>query len=121
FALGSTSRETRTPRALDQARPHLPSLGASRGDDACPKAPCLPRALPAHQAPTWQTARRQGRPGRYRPPTYPRDLAHAFSLPAVRSKRRHFSSVGLTALFGLAPESEASDFAWCSPEEAKET
>jgi hypothetical protein len=31
--------------------------------------------------------------------------------PGARSKRRRFSSGGLTALFGLAPESEASDFA----------
>ena len=33
---------------------------------------------------------RQGRPGRHRAPAHPRDLAHAFPQPAVRSQRRHF-------------------------------
>ena len=37
----------------------------------------------------------QGRPGRHRPPARPRDLAHAFPQPAVRSQRRHFSSGGI--------------------------
>ena len=57
------------------------------------------------------TARSQGRPGGHRPSAHPRDLAHAFPQPAVRSQRRRFSSGGLTALFGLAPASEASNFA----------
>src|SRR5262245_8545369 len=37
----------------------------------------LPRPLRAHQAPTRQTARRQGRSDRRRPPHIRRDLAHA--------------------------------------------
>ena len=85
--------------------------GTARGDHARAQAPRLRAALPAQQAPARQTARRQGRPGRHRPPAHPRDLAHAVSKPAVRSQRRRFSSGGLTALFGLAPVSEASDFA----------
>jgi transposase len=48
---------------------------------------------------------------RHRPSTHPRDLAHAFSQPAVRPQRRRFSSGGVTALFGHAPASEASNFA----------
>ena len=75
------------------------------------KHPAYARALPAQQAPARQAARRQGRPGRHRPPARPRDLAHAFPQPAVRSQRRRFSSGGLTALFGHAPASEASNFA----------
>ena len=85
------------PRAVDQARAHLPALGAARGDDARASPPRLRAALPAHQAPARQAARRQGRSGRHRPPAHPRDLAHAFPQPAVRSPRRHFSSGGLTA------------------------
>jgi transposase len=71
----------------------------------------LRAALPAQQAPARQTARRQSRPGRHRPPAHPRDLAHAYLKPTVRSPRRHWSSGGLTALFGNAPASEASNFA----------
>ena len=97
-------------RPIDQARAHLPALGAARGDDARAKAPRLRRALPANQAPAWKAARRQGRPGRPRAQTRPRDLAHAFPQGEVRSPRRRFSSGGLTALFGLAPE-RTSNFA----------
>ena len=104
-------RRQGSPRPADQARPHLPALGAARGDDARAQAPRLRAALPAQQAPARQAARRQGRPGRHRPPARPRDLAHAFSQPAVRSQRRRFSSGGLTAPFGHAPASEASNFA----------
>src|SRR5271166_1814916 len=42
--------------------------------------------------------------------TLPRDLAHAFPQGEVRSPRRRFSSGGLTALFGHAPE-RTSNFA----------
>ncbi len=75
------------------------------------QAPRLRAALPAQQAPARQAARRQDRPGRHRPPARPRDLAHAYPQPAVRSPRRRFSSGGLTALFGHAPASERSNFA----------
>jgi transposase len=37
-----------------------------------------------------QTARRQARLDRHRPSTHPRDLAHTFSQPAVRSQMRRF-------------------------------
>src|SRR5215216_187106 len=43
-----------SPRALDQARTHLPALGAARGDDARAQAPRLCEALPAQQAPARQ-------------------------------------------------------------------
>jgi transposase len=45
--------------------------------EPCAAPPGLLRALPAHEAPARQTARRQGRPGRGRAPTDARDLAHA--------------------------------------------
>ena len=47
------------------------------------------------------------------PAARPRDLAHAFSKPALRSKRRRFSSGGLTALWTCARE-RTSNFAWSS-------
>ena len=75
------------------------------------KHPAYARALPAQQAPARQAARRQGRPGRHRPPARPRDLAHAFPQPAVRSPRRRFSSGGLTALLDMRPRANASNFA----------
>ena len=70
------------------------------------KHPAYARALPAQQAPARQAARRQGRPDRHRPPAHPRDLAHAFPQPAVRSPRRRFSSGGLTALLDLRPRAK---------------
>ena len=73
------------------------------GDHARPPPPRLLGALPAKQEAARQAARRQGRPDRHRPPARPRDLAHAFSKPALRSKRRRFSSGGLTALLDLRP------------------
>ena len=91
------------PRALDQARTGLPALGAARGDDACATSPRLRRPLPAHEETARQAARGEGRPGRRCPPARPRDLAHAYPQPGVRSPRRRFSSGGLTALFGHAP------------------
>src|SRR5512143_413046 len=54
------------------------------------RAPPPRRALPAQQAAAGQAARGQGRPSRRRPPARPRDLAHAYSQPGVRSKRRRF-------------------------------
>ena len=71
----------RPPRPVDQARADLPALGPARGDDACPKASRLSRALPAQQAPTRQAARRQGRSGRHRPKACACDLAHADPKP----------------------------------------
>src|SRR5215211_6275036 len=79
-----------SPRPADQARSHLPALGAARGDDARAQAPRLRGALPAQQAPARQAARGQGRAGRHRPSAHPRDLAHAFAQPGVRSQRRRF-------------------------------
>jgi transposase len=49
--------------------------------------------------------------GRHRPSAHPRDLAHAFSQPAVRSQRRRFSSGGLTALLDLRPRAKHPNFA----------
>jgi transposase len=82
-------RRGRPPRPARQARPPLPALGAGRGGDARPHPPRLPRPLPAHQEPSRQTTRRQGRPGRPRAPTRRGDLAHAHPRPALRSGRRH--------------------------------
>jgi Transposase len=67
-------RSARPPHAR---RPQVPALGADGGGR--PRLPprALPRALPAHQAPLGQAARRQGRPGRHRPPPRRGDLAHA--------------------------------------------
>lgn len=48
--------------------------------------------LPAQQGPAGQAARRQGRPGRHRPPAGRGDLAHAHTQPALRSGRRHARS-----------------------------
>jgi Transposase IS116/IS110/IS902 family len=48
-----------------------------------------PRALSAHQGTDRQAARRQGRPGRPRPPPRRGDLAHAHPRAAPRSQRRH--------------------------------
>ena len=42
----STSRRQGSPRPADQARPHLPALGAARGHDARARHPAYP-ALPA--------------------------------------------------------------------------
>ena len=100
-----------SPRPALKARPHLPALGTARGDDARASPPGLLGPLSAHEAAARQAARGEGRPGRHRPPPGPRDLAHADSKPGVRSTRRRFSSGGLTALFGHAPASEASNFA----------
>ena len=44
-----------------------------------------------------QTARRQGRPDRPRPPTHRSDLAHAHPQPTLRSQRRHRPPGRLTA------------------------
>ena len=70
------------------------------------KHPAYARALSAQQAPARQAARRQGRPDRHRPPAHPRDLAHAYPQPAVRSQRRRFSSGGLTALLDMRPRAK---------------
>ena len=100
----SGDKDRRGP--LTKHGPDLPALGAARGHDARAQAPRLRRALPAQQAPARQTARRQGRPGRHRPPAHPRDLAHAFPQPGVRSPRRRFSSGGLTALLDMRPRAK---------------
>ena len=104
-----------------KARSDLSALGADRGDDACAPPPRLLGALPAHQAPARQAARRQGRPGRRRPPARARDLAHAYPQPGVRSQRRRFSSGGLTALFGHAPRANVPISPDPPAEEAIET
>jgi transposase len=52
----------------------------------------LMEALPAQQGPPRQAARRQGRPGRHRPPPGRGDLAHADHQPPLRSGRRHGGS-----------------------------
>jgi Transposase len=100
---GGAVGRLRSPRPALKARPPLSALGAARGDHARPPPPRLLGALPAKQEAARQAARRQGRPDRHRPPARPRDLAHAFSKPALRSKRRRFSSGGLTALLDLRP------------------
>src|SRR5215211_4737624 len=79
------------------------------------KAPRLLGALPANEEEAWQATRRQGRPGRHRPPAHPRDLAHALPQPGVRSPRRRVSSGGVTALFGHAPTSERFQFRLIHP------
>ena len=103
---GGAVGRVRSPRALEQARAHLPALGAARGDHARAQAPGLRRALSAQQAPARKAARGQGGPDRDRPPARPRDLAHAHSQSGVRSERRRFSSGGLTALLDLRPRAK---------------
>jgi transposase len=114
----SGDKDRRGP--LTKHGPTYAALGTARGDDARAQAPRLHRALPAQQAPARQTARRQGRPDRHRPPSHPRDLAHAHPQP-VRSQRRRFSSGGLTALLDMRPR--ANDPISPNPphQEAKET
>src|SRR5262249_24377991 len=58
----------------------------------------LPRPLPANESPDRQAPRRQGRPGRPRPPTRRSDLAHAHPSTTLRSQRRHRPPGRLTAL-----------------------
>jgi transposase len=51
--------------------------------------PGLRRPLPAHQDPSRQAARREGRPGRHRPPARRGHLVDAHHEQALRSGRRH--------------------------------
>ena len=117
---GGAVGRLRPPRPSDQAGSALPALGAARGDHARPSPPRLRGALPAKQAPTRQTARRQGRPGRHRPQADGGDLAHAHPQRVVRSQRRRFSSGGLTALLDLRRERTSNDLV-LPDEEAIET
>ncbi len=82
-------RRVRPPRPARQERTPLPPLGACRSRYARLHPPRLPRPLPAHENPSRQAARRQGRPGRPRPPARRGDLAHAHPQPTLRPGRRH--------------------------------
>ncbi len=79
----------------------------------------LSRPLPAHQGAHRQTARRQGRPDRPRPPTRRSDLAHAHPQPTLRSQRRHRPPGRLTVLKEMRHRSELQS-ALSSHEEAIE-
>ena len=90
---GAAVRRVRSPRALEQARAHLPALGLDRGDHARAQAPGLRRALPADQAPAGKAARRQGRPV-----DIARRLAHA--IWHMLTRKEEFAPRG--AAFRLA-------------------
>ncbi len=79
-----------------QAGPQVPALGAGRGRDWRLPPPRLSGALRAHEGPARQAARRQGRPGRPRPPARRGDLAHAEPQSTLRSGRRHVPPGRLT-------------------------
>jgi hypothetical protein len=68
--------------------------------------PRLPRPLPTNEGTHRQAARRQGRPGRPRPPTRRSDLAHAHPRAALRSGRRHRPPGRLTGLKEMRHRSE---------------
>jgi hypothetical protein len=85
------------------------------------KHPAYRQPLPAQQEAARQTARREGRPDRHRPPSLPRDLAHAHPKRGVRSQRRRFSSGGLTALLDLRPRANVPISPDPPAEEAIET
>jgi Transposase len=82
-------RRARPARPARQTGTPLPALGAGRGRHARLHRTGLPRPLPADESAHRQAARRQGRPGRPRPPTRRSDLAHAHPQPTLRSSRRH--------------------------------
>jgi Transposase len=90
-------RRTRPPRPARQAGSALPALGAGRSSHPRLHRSDLPRALPADESADRQAARRQGRPGRPRPPARRSDLAHAHPQPTLRSQRRHRPPGRLTA------------------------
>jgi transposase len=83
------SGRTRPARPARQTRPPLPALGARRGRHPRMHRPPLSRPLPADEGAHRQTARRQGRPSRPRPPARRSDLAHAHPRSTLRSQRRH--------------------------------
>ena len=72
----------RSARTVDARRPEVSAVGADRGRHPRLPAPHLSRALSAQQDPPRQAARREGRPGRPRAQTRPRDLAAATTRTA---------------------------------------
>jgi hypothetical protein len=79
----------RSTRPARQTGAEVPAVGARRGRRPCQHPPRLPRALPTDEDAARQTARRQDRASRPRPPTRRGDLAHAHPQPSLRSGRRH--------------------------------
>jgi transposase len=100
----SGERDLRGP--LAKAGSALPPLGTRRSRHPRLHRTHLPRALPANQDPHRQTARRQSRPDRPRPPTHRSDLAHAHPRATLRSQRRHRPPGRLTALKEMRHRSE---------------
>ena len=82
-------RKHRPPRTAHSRRTETPALGADGSLDPRLQAPDLPRSLPAQQATSRQTTRRESRASRHRPPARRGDLAHAHPQPTLRSGRRH--------------------------------
>jgi hypothetical protein len=99
----SGERDLRPARQTGSA---LPALGARRGRHPRLHGSRLPRALPANESAYRQAARRQGRPGRPRPPARQSDLAHAHPQPTLRSQRRHRPPGRLTVLKEMRHRSE---------------
>ena len=99
-------RRARSARPAQQAGPPLPALGARRGRHPRLHPSRLPQPLPADESPHRQAARRQGRPGRPRPPTHRSDLAHAHPRATLRSQRRHRPPGRLTVLKEMRYRSE---------------
>jgi hypothetical protein len=104
-------RRQRSPRPADQARSHLPPLGPARGDAARAEAPGLRGALSAQHAPARQAAAGQRSPRSTSPVGSPTRSGTCFLATRSSLQEAPLFVWRPDRPFGLAPESEASDFA----------
>ena len=93
-----------SPRAVDQARPHLPALGTARGDDARLRHPAYSARYQRTSAGSASAGRRS--PRSTSPAGLPTRSGTCSPKPGVRSPRRRFSSGGLTALLDMRPRAK---------------
>jgi transposase len=100
----SGERDLRGPGR--QAGTALSPLGVGRGRHPRLHPSRLPPALHGQESAHRQTARRQGRAGRPRPPPRRGDLAHAHPRTTLRSQRRHRPPGRLTVLKEMRHRSE---------------